>query len=104
MSVDFFVGLKELCDREIEKQKPKSLQKVTEHIFTKLSYEEHNTQKLGVFGVADQESNDPQLFKEAFSILEEHKATISNRFHQEGYVFSFWIFQERIYRQKLKEK
>ena len=56
---------------------------------------------MGAFEVSERNDKDPEKFAEALHLLEANKATINQRFHPEGYVFEYWKFQNRIYRQKL---
>lgn len=66
-----------------------------------MNYEPRKTLKLGEFQVASREGNETN-FDTVFKILEKAKATISNRYHGPNYVFSYWIFNGQIFRQKLK--
>jgi len=76
---------------------------VFESVFSSFNYQQRTSDKMGGFEVTEQERNDPQKFAIALDILKTHNAKIDNRFHPEGYVCAYWIFKDRIYRQKLKQ-
>jgi hypothetical protein len=70
-----------------------------------LNFTEFNTQKLGTFEVTEEKVNPPEKWIRALNILKQNNATISTRYHQEGYIYSYWLYgknHDRIYRQKLK--
>lgn len=100
-SLTFLVGLRDLCNQEIQKQKPPELKEIPESIFTTLKYEERNSDKLKIFEVADRANNNPKAFDEALKDLQERKATISERLRIKGYHFEFWSWEDRIFRKKL---
>ena len=101
MSIDFFVKLRDLCDKEIEKQKPPELEDLPESVFMSLKYQERNSEKLKIFEFADKNDNDPVSFDVALQAIQERGATIANRFHLEGYSFEYWNWKDRIFRKKL---
>jgi len=68
-----------------------------------LKTKEYTSQKLGTFEVAEEKGNIPEKWNRAFNILKNANATISSRYHGEKYTFSYWIYNSRIYRQKLKK-
>ena len=76
---------------------------VPEDTFFNLAYEEQNTEKLGKFETSDPKQNDQERFALAFSILKANESTISKRYHGPSYVYSYWIFGDRIYRQILQK-
>jgi beta-mannanase len=76
---------------------------ISETNFDNLTYKEYESEKLKKFQVADPKDNTGDNFKRAVDFLKQAKATISKRYHGEGYVFSYWLYQGRIYRQKLKQ-
>ena len=90
-------ALEQLTPQEIKEQYPS----VSEANFD-LNFTEYAGQKLGAFEVAEKNGNIPEKWTRAFNILKNANATISDRYHCEGYIFSYWLFNERIYRQKLK--
>jgi hypothetical protein len=67
-----------------------------------LSYTEYTSQKLGTFEVAEEKGSIPEKWSRAHNILKQANATISSRYHGENYAYSYWLFKDRIYRQKLK--
>ena len=77
---------------------------VKEETFTCLKFEPQKGEKLGDFETATQKSNIPDHWNTAFNILTKSNATINNRYHGEGYQFSYWIYGDRIFRQVLKRK
>ena len=101
MSLDFLIGLRDLCNAEIEKHKPPELEAVPESVFMPIKYQERNSDKLKIFEVADKQNNDPKTFDEALKILQTHEATISKRFRLDGYSFEYWSWKDRIFRKKL---
>lgn len=74
---------------------------VPESIFSTFKYQTRTSDRMGAYEVSEQQDNDAQKIAEALNILEANKATIKDRFHPEGYVFCYWVYQNRIYRQKL---
>lgn len=76
---------------------------VKEETFTCLKYEKQQGQRIGEYEVAYKPNNIPEKFQQAFNILSKNNATISSRYHGEGYAYSYWLYGEgKIYRQKLK--
>jgi len=74
-----------------------------EETFTTLKYEKQQGNRLGEFEVAYKASNLPDKFSPAYGILRVNNATIKERYHGSGYVYSYWLFgKDKIYRQKLK--
>ncbi len=68
-----------------------------------LKYAEYTSEKLGTFEVAEEKGNSLEKWTNAFNVLKQANATISERYHGESYVHSYWLYNERIYRQKLKK-
>lgn len=67
-------------------------------------YDNHEGSKLGKFQVADpKDHKGDNRFQRAINILKANKATIGNRYHDQGYKHAYWEFQGRIYRQKLTQ-
>jgi hypothetical protein len=80
-------------------------QQTPESLFETLNFEQREGARLGEFQIAQKTANPPDAWNKAFSILEKNQSTISSRYHQEGYVYSYWLYGENhdtIYRQKLK--
>jgi len=76
---------------------------VKEETFTVLKFEEQKGEKLGEFGVAHKSSNLPENWSGAYNILRQNNATIKDRYHGEGYAYTYWLFgQDKIFRQKRK--
>lgn len=77
---------------------------VKEETIACLSFEPQKGERLGEYETASQKNNLPDKFNTAFNVLSKSNATISNRYHGQGYVFSYWLYAERIFRQKPKPK
>jgi len=67
-----------------------------------LNFTEFNTQKLGTFEVTEENANTREKWIRALNILKQTNATISTRYHGENYAFAYWLYNGKIYRQKLK--
>ena len=77
---------------------------VKEEAFSILKWEPAKGSRLGDFEVAAKASNLPDRWAHAYNILRQSNATISFRYHGEGYAYSYWLYgEDRIYRQKLKQ-
>lgn len=76
---------------------------VSEETFSVLSYEKQTGNKIGAFEVAGKTNNLPDKFQRAYNILVKNNATIADRYHGDAYIFGYWIYGDRIYRQ-LKKK
>jgi hypothetical protein len=62
--------------------------------------------KLGEYEISLIQSNDTDKWNKAYNFLLNEQSTISNRFHEESYQFSYWLYSKmdyKIFRQKLKE-
>lgn len=85
-----------------DKTQAAAVQEVT---FASLKFEPQQGAKLGQFEVAYKQNNASDKWSSAYKILKNSNATIKDRYHGEGYQYSYWLFAEdRIYRQKLKLK
>jgi len=108
MSVEFFVRLKDACDAEIERLKPSEAKDqpqtkaVLESNFD-LTYVKRTGAKIGEFEIADEKDSPKDLYDRALNILKQNGATISKRYHGDGYVYAYWEYQNKIWRQKLKK-
>jgi len=75
-----------------------------EETFTLLNWEQQQGSKLGAYDVAYKANNTLDKWISASNILRQNNATINDRYHGEGYVFSYWLYgQDKIYRQKLRQ-
>ena len=100
---DAHLILAESYNDELELLKPTEVKEqlaVSEDNFN-LNYKEYESEKLK-FQVADPKDNSGDKFQRAENILKQANATINNRYHGPDYVYSFWLYSGRIYRQKLK--
>ncbi len=77
---------------------------VKEETFTCLQFKTQHGNTIGDFEVASKDSNEDVQWHHAFNILKNSNATINKRYHEEGYQHSYWLFGEKIYRQKLEQK
>lgn len=114
-SVDFVVKLRDAahmiadaCEEYLEKMAPsetKQVAAVKEEAFTILKFEPQQGVKIGEYDVAYKPSNLEDKWIQAYNILRNSNATINDRYHGQGYQFSYWLYGEgKIYRQKLKPK
>jgi len=109
-NVDFLVKLRDAatmiadaCEEQLEKQAPKDVVAVNEETFTILKFEDAKGERLGEFQIAHKSSNLPDKWSHAHNVLREANATIKERYHGEGYAFSYWLYgEDKIYRQKRK--
>jgi hypothetical protein len=78
---------------------------VKEETFTCLKFEAMKGARIGDYEVAYREHNLPEHWNGAFNVLKQSNATISNRYHGEGYQYAYWLYGEgRIYRQRLSQQ
>jgi hypothetical protein len=70
--------------------------------FTVLKFESQKGSTLGDFETAEKKNNVEQNWTHAYNILKQSNSTINARFHGPGYAHSYWFYNEKIYRQKLK--
>lgn len=104
--IDFCNGLEALAvnlRRQLQATtKTETKPKILEENFSCLTFEKKSGNKLGEYEVAYKSHNLPDKWVHALGILRQNNAVINNRFHEEGYTFAYWLFQEdMIYRQKL---
>jgi len=107
--VDFLNALESACvnaKRQIAEVKGVSEEKkpvaVSELTFNTLKFEQQKGEKLGEFETADKKNNIPEKFQYAFNVLSKSNSVISNRYSGTGYVYTYWTYNNRIFRQKLK--
>jgi hypothetical protein len=73
-----------------------------EETFNGLSYEKQQGSRLGEYETAGRNSSQTDKWTSAFNVLKQNGATINNRYHGEGYAYSYWLYgEDRIYRQRL---
>lgn len=76
---------------------------VSEGPFLTLKYEKRTGNRLKDFEVATKTLNSGSAdFDRCLSILKRNNTTIQNRFKDQGWQFSYWVYQDAIYRQALK--
>jgi hypothetical protein len=110
-NIDFLVKLrdaacmiKDACEEQLEKMAPAKLMAVKEEVFNILKFEAQKGEKLGEFETADKRNSAEQNWNHAFDILKSANAGINARYHGSDYVYSYWLYKDRVFRQKLKEK
>jgi len=75
---------------------------VKEETFSGLNYEKQQGSRLGEYETAGKNGNPTDKWTSALNILKQNGATINNRYHGEGYAYSYWLYgEDRIYRQRL---
>jgi len=85
-----------------QEKTPTTTQETT---FNILKFDPQKGAQLGDYEVAYKTNNNEATWTIAFNVLKHQNATIKDRFHQEGYQHSYWLFGEgKIYRQKMKPK
>jgi len=93
---------KGFVDAEKAKKEPAA---VKEETFSILKFEAQQGAKIGEFEVAYKANNLEDKWTHAHNVLRNSNATIKDRYHAEGYEFSYWLYGEnKIYRQKLTPK
>jgi len=85
-----------------EEKQTAAAQEIT---FSTLKFEVQQGAKLGEYEIAYKSGNLEDKWRPAYNILRNSNATIKDRYHGEGYQYSYWLYgEDRIYRQKLKPK
>ena len=82
-------------------QEPMVCQELT---FLVLKFDDMDGGVLGDHGVACKGNNLPDKWASAFNVLRVNNATIKNRYQGESFQFSYWLYNDKIYRQKIKQK
>jgi len=89
----------------VKENKPAAPATVQETTFTILKFEQQTGAKIGEYEVAYKASNIEDKWTHACTVLRNSNATIKDRYHGEGYEFSYWLYgADKIYRQKLEPK
>ena len=103
--VEYFVKVRDAAKEALEQLTPPEIKEqvpsVSEANFD-LNFTEYAGQKLGTFEVAEKNGSIPEKWTRGFNILKQANATISSRYHGENYGFTYWLYNGKIYRQKLK--
>jgi hypothetical protein len=95
--------IESLAPPEVKDDKENAKNKETP--FTDLNFEREEGPKLGVFEAAYKANNAEDRWTNAYNILKNRKATIKDRYHDEGYQYGYWLYEgNKIFRQKLKQK
>lgn len=78
---------------------------VQESNFNILKFDAQQSAKLGTYEIAYKQNNLADKWSSVYNILKGGNATIQDRYHCEGYQYSYWLYgEDKIYRQKLKPK
>lgn len=81
---------------------------ISEDPFLSLKWEKKQGARLKEYELTSRVSNDGNDdFHHCFNVLKVNRATINNRFHCEGWKYSYWLYANKpdvIYRQLLKPK
>ena len=97
--------LETLATPGVKENKPAAPATVQETIFIVLKFEQQTGAKIGEYEVAYKASNIEDKWTHAYNVLRNSNATIKDRYHGEGYEFSYWLYgADKIYRQKLEPK
>jgi hypothetical protein len=67
---------------------------VKEITFTLLIYAPQQGAKLGAYETATKPTKDNATWTYAYNILKTNNATIQNRYHEEGYQYSYWLMKK----------
>lgn len=87
------------------KENTKTSVAVQEINFSTLKFETQQGAKLGEYEIAYKANNLEDKWRPAHAILRNSNSTIKDRYHDETYQFSYWLYgEDKIYRQKLKPK
>lgn len=99
---DHYQAIADALNEELEKNSPPEVKPAVLEENFNLNYSEFTSKKLGTFEVAEKNGNIPEKGNRAFNILKNANATINSRYHGKNYQFSYWIYDSRIFRKKLK--
>jgi hypothetical protein len=96
---EIYIGEAEPSQQPTQKQNA-AVQELT---FNTLKFEAQKGAQLGDYEIAHKSGNLEDKWRPAYNILRNSNATIKDRYHGEGYEYSYWLYgQDKIYRQKLK--
>lgn len=84
--------------------KKKNVAEIREQSFINLlGWTQRTGDKLGDFEVTSRSANnDSDVYRHAFNVLEANNATIKDRYHGKGFIYSYWLYNDNIFRKKLK--
>jgi len=103
--IGFLVKVRDAASGALDELTPaevKAPSTVSEKTFD-LTYVKRTGAKIGEFEIADEKDSPKDLYERALGILKQNGATISKRYHGDGYVYAYWEYQNKIWRQKLKK-
>lgn len=77
---------------------------IHEEPFLTLKWEKRTGNKLKEFELTTKTMNSgSEDFEHCLDILKRNNATIKDRFHSEGWSYSYWLYGDSMYRQLLKK-
>lgn len=76
--------------------------KVPESTFN-LPFQDREGERLGKYGTAIKKDSPPELYQKAFNVLKQTSSTIDQRYTFNNYNYSYWLYQDVIYRQSRKK-
>ncbi len=95
-------NLKKLVKQETSEPQ---FQTVSEKLFTDLTWRDEKGPQLLEYQISLDSQNETDPWNKAYKTLETKGAVINKRFHPEGYVYAYWIYDQmpyKIFRQQLK--
>lgn len=92
-------AVNELIDTFAPKAVKEEKSAVLEETFSTLKFEPQKGARLGDYETATEKNNLADKFRYAMNILSKANAVISRRYSGAGYAFTYWIYNERIFRQ-----
>ena len=110
--VIFLNGIEASCvqmRKQIEKlfgPKVQPKASIPEERFNRLKWKTEVGPKIKEYAIALIKDNNEQDWRHAFNILQANNAVIGQRFHEEAYEYSYWLYDKmpyKIFRQLLAE-
>lgn len=75
-----------------------------EEAFAVLTFEKRTGDRLGEYEISLKSANQDAKWNQAYKILEANNASINDRYHPEGYIYCYWLYdRDKIYRQRLRQ-
>ncbi len=95
----------ELAPAGCKREETKQTLVIQESNFNLLKFDVQQSAKLGEYEIANKQGSPADKWSSVYNILKGGNATIKDRYHCEGYQYSYWLYgEDKIYRQKLKPK
>ena len=99
---DHHQAIADALNEELEKNSLTEAKPAASEKNFNLTYTKHTGVKLGEFQIADEKDSPYDNYIRALNILKQNNASISDRYHGKDYSFSYWLYDDKIFRQKLK--